>query len=751
MKGPTPRKRKPNRPGGIRWHLFQVQLISMVPIGLLAAALLYLHWQAQEHERERAQIESVRLLAAAVDNALDSTVERLSILARLWASTDISDRAFFGQARQALAANSDWADLLAFAPDGTAVFRADTPPGEPMLGSEHLPLWRPVFEEAKPVVSDIFEGPKPGSKLVSVGVPVVRDGKVQDVLIANIDPAWYDRLLREQGLPPGGVAALVDRNFKFIARSSEGDARRGGDPTAAFIADMKIKREGLGRYTNLNGTNVYTAWTFTRHGWGVGLGTPSAPVDNAFWAHLVVFGFLWIAAVAAGMVYASAKARAVAAAFESLETQTSRIATGGRVAGLPASHVYEVDSALRALERASELLQSTMRERDHSLQVEREARAAAEAANRAKDEFLAMLGHELRNPLAAISNAATIVRSDRSTAAQIEFAGGVVARQSEHLKRLIDDLLDVGRAMTDKIVLEREPVELGATARHVVATLRTAGRLAKRVVEVDAPEVWIEADRTRTEQIVTNLIANAARHTDDGGRITVRTAREGAHAVLEVSDDGGGIAAEDLPHVFELFFQGETTSDRAGGGLGIGLTLVQRLAQLHGGDVVAASAGVGKGATFTVRLPAVAPPIADRPSGAEVRDRRPETVLLVEDNADARESLRIALELEGHRVLECADGQAALELLRREHPGVAVLDIGLPGMDGYELARRIRAKVGGAIRLIALTGYGTERDERRAADAGFDRHLTKPVEVNKLLQLVAQEKRGQSPFSAVAP
>ncbi len=749
MKGSTtggaanPRKRNANRRGGIRWHLFQVQLISMVPVGLLAAALLYLHWQAQEHERERAQIETVRLLAAAVDNSLDSTVERLSILARLWASSDIGERAFFGQARQALAANADWSKLLAFTADGTAVFRSDSAPHAPKLASRHRALWRPVFAEARPVISDVFPGPEPGSKRISVGVPVVRDGKVEEVLIANLDPAWYDALLRKQGLPKGGVAALFDRNFKFIARSSQGDALRGGDPTPAFIADTKVKPEGLGRYTNLNGTPVYAAWTFTRHGWGVGLATPSGPVDNAFWAHLLVFGFLWLAAVAAGMFYASAKARPIATALESLETQTARIATGDRLYGLPAAHVDEVDRALRALESASELLQSTMRQRDHSLQVEREARAAAEAANRAKDEFLAMLGHELRNPLAAISNAATIVRSERSTGAQIEFAGGIVARQSEHLKRLIDDLLDVGRAMTDKIALELEPVELAAAARHVVGTLRTAGHLAQRVVEVDAQEVWVDADRTRLEQIITNLITNAARHTDAGGRIRVRTRRDGERAVLEVGDDGAGITAEDLTHVFDLFFQAETTSDRAAGGLGIGLTLVQRLARLHGGDVEAASEGPGSGATFTVSLPARAAPSVAEPSAGQVPERHPETVLLVEDNADARESLRIALELAGHRVLECGDGPAALELLRGERPGVAVLDIGLPDMDGYELARRLRAHLGFAIVLIALTGYGTENDAQRATQAGFDRHLTKPVDVSRLVEILAQ-LRGSS-------
>jgi signal transduction histidine kinase len=371
---------------------------------------------------------------------------------------------------------------------------------------------------------------------------------------------------------------------------------------------MKRRREGLARYTNLNGTAVYTAWTFTRHGWGVGFATPSAPVDNAFWHHLGLFGFLWAAAVGAGVLYAFAKARPVATALESLEDQAEHIATGQRIESLPDSSVEEVNRAIAALEKASDLLQTATRERDRSLETERDARAQAEAASHAKDEFLAMLSHELRNPLAAIWTAAAIVKSEGRSTEQLEFAARVIDRQTRHLSRLLDDLLDVGRAMTGKIALERAPVELAASARHVVEMLQTTRRLADRHVEHNAVPVWVEGDQTRIEQILTNLLVNAATYTATGGRIRVRIAREGAQALLEVSDDGHGIAPESLPRVFDLFFQAESTADRSAGGLGIGLTLVQRLVKLHGGDVTAHSKGRGTGATFTVRLPAVPEP-----------------------------------------------------------------------------------------------------------------------------------------------
>jgi len=720
---------------GIRWHLFQVQLVSIVPIGLFAAAMLYLHWQVQENERERSQMESVRLIAAAVDNALDSTAERLSIFARLWSSTDLSEEAIYGQAKEALRANADWRNIVAFGADGRGVFRTDIPFGDPVPASIRPELLQPVVVRRTPVISDVFHAPT-GLALVAVAVPVLHGGSVSHVLIASLDLTWYDRLLTQSGQPDGAVAGLLDRNLKFVARSSEGDMRRGEDPAPGVAEDMRLNREGLKRYVNLNGTPVYNAWTLTRHGWVAGFATPSAPVDNAFWSHLLVFGFVWLAAMSAGVLYAFAKARPIAASLESLEDQAGHFAEGRGITNLPDSRVEEVNRALTALERASALLQSAMRERDRSIETEREARAVAETANAAKDEFLAMLGHELRNPVAAISSAAAIIKSQRGTPEQFDFAAGVIERQVSHLKRLIDDLLDVGRVMTGKILLDLRPVDLAASTRGVVATLLTAGRLADRHVEVDVAPAWVQADHTRIEQILTNVLVNAACYTSPGGHIRVRVSREREDAIVAVSDDGQGIAAKDLGRVFDLFFQGGASVDRSTGGLGIGLTLVQRLATLHGGDVTVVSDGQGKGATFTVRLPAIAVPQSDVVEADAAPGDRAQTILVVEDNTDARESLSVALTLEGYRVLEANDGPSALEIVKRERPALAVLDIGLPRMDGYELARCIRDELGRGIVLIALTGYGSVRDATRSADAGFDQHLTKPVDLRELMRVL---------------
>jgi CheY-like chemotaxis protein len=348
-----------------------------------------------------------------------------------------------------------------------------------------------------------------------------------------------------------------------------------------------------------------------------------------------------------------------------------------------------------------------------------------------------MLGHELRNPLAAITNAVTIVRSAQRTPEHLEFAAGVIARQSAQLKRLIDDLLQVGRVMSGKILLERQPLDLAASVRHVASTLEAVGRFSASRLELDVSSVWVHGDLTRIEQIVTNLLTNAAAHAP-GGRIRVKLSEENRSAVLRVEDDGAGIAAEHLARIFDLFYQAEPTTARTQGGLGIGLTLVQRLVELHGGTIVAESGGRGLGAAFIVRIPAIAA-AEQAPRKPAARKARPQQILVVEDNDDARESLRVALELEGHRVLHAADAPSALEQIRRAKPPVAIIDIGLPGMDGYALARAIRSEVDGTIRLIALTGYGTSADVRRALDAGFDSHLTKPVDIADLAGIISPD------------
>jgi signal transduction histidine kinase/CheY-like chemotaxis protein len=399
-----------------------------------------------------------------------------------------------------------------------------------------------------------------------------------------------------------------------------------------------------------------------------------------------------------------------------------------------------VAAVVAETQRVADVRRRVQAEREKLLQRERELRSQAEVASRAKDDFLAMLSHELRNPLAAATSAVHVLEAtgppeDRQRAQ----ATAILGRQLRHLGRLLDDLLDVALVTGGGIALERKPTDLARTVLDGVDALRIARRLEDHELAVDARPVWVLADPARLEQVVTNLLANAVKYTPAGGHIKVSTEAAGTDAVLRVEDDGIGISEETLPFLFELFFQVERPLSRPQGGLGLGLTLVRRLVELHGGTVQAASEGPGKGAAFVVRLPAVpasvetVPAVSDAPAGREHGH-----VLLVEDSADAREILRMILELSGYLVTCAEDGPGGVAAALRCRPGAALVDIGLPGYDGYEVARRIRAAPEGAsVLLVALTGYGQPADRRRAEEAGFDLHFVKPVDPSRLIALLA--------------
>ena len=377
-----------------------------------------------------------------------------------------------------------------------------------------------------------------------------------------------------------------------------------------------------------------------------------------------------------------------------------------------------------------------------------EARAAARAAkiqaslkevaetSKAKDEFLAMLGHELRNPLASISSAVHLLQHAGANDAHRQFAQDVIARQSLHLARIVDDLLDVGRAITGKMMLHRQAIDLRAVVADAIHTLGAAGTTSGRRVELEGVSVWVNADRTRIEQVVNNLVSNAVQHTGGGGCIAVRVTARGDEAELTVSDNGAGMDAETAARVFELFFQAHQGPERKRGGLGIGLTLARRIVELHGGAIAVASEGLGRGATFTLRLPAVAAPTASVATQLDAAVRRARRVVIVEDSEDARLSLQKILEHEGHTVHTAADGPSGLDAIAHLRPDVALIDIGLPGFDGYRIAEHLRS-TGLQTYLIALTGYGLAEDRGRAHASGFDAHLTKPPPMDRLLALVS--------------
>jgi len=385
----------------------------------------------------------------------------------------------------------------------------------------------------------------------------------------------------------------------------------------------------------------------------------------------------------------------------------------------------------------------------HDRTAEHKASVALRDADRRKDEFLATLAHELRNPLAPLRNGLSILQRLGGSEQSVRVRD-MMERQLAHMVRLVDDLLDVSRVTTGKVILRKEFVALQTAVEFAVEATRPVVQAAGHGLEIVMPQapVWVHGDQTRLAQVVTNLLTNAAKYTPAGGRIRLVVARQGEQATLEVSDNGVGIPADSLPRVFEMFSQINASLERSQGGLGIGLALVRALVELHNGEVAASSHGPGLGSTFSVRIPALEETLPARAllpalePGVSAKSRR---ILAVDDNEDAVRSLAEVLRLDGHTVQIALDGNAALQAIEEFAPEFVLLDIGMPGLDGHQVARRLRSmpKFSSTL-LVALTGWGTDEDKALAAAAGFDFHLTKPVSL-EALHLVLSEDIGRSP------
>jgi signal transduction histidine kinase/CheY-like chemotaxis protein len=360
----------------------------------------------------------------------------------------------------------------------------------------------------------------------------------------------------------------------------------------------------------------------------------------------------------------------------------------------------------------------------------------AQESNKAKDEFLAMLGHELRNPLAAISNAVALLDTGERRSATDQFAREVMHRQVTHLNRMIDDLVDAGRVTAGKLNLHLQPLDLYSAACNAVGTIKSSGRAAQHHLECSGEPVWINGDSTRVEQVVSNLLTNALTYSPPGSSIHVNVERVAGEAVLTIKDTGIGLSSEELPRVFELFYQSNRKGlHRTSGGLGIGLTLVRRLVDLHEGRIRIDSAGLGTGTTVTVVFNALEQHSGASRGSVAPRPTCQRKVIVVDDDPDIRESLRILLSRKGHTVITAEDGERGVQCIKKERPEIGIIDIAMPRMDGYELAQQVRTQ-NVEIFLVALTGYGQSHDKTRAREAGFDAHMTKPADVEKLDELI---------------
>ena len=724
------------RPVALRRRLLYLAAAAIVPLALMSGVSLLALLHQQRQQAERAGIELARALVTAVDAELQRSISVLQVLAAAPSLERREIQRFHEVTRRALQNNPSWLTVILADPQGRQITNARFAYGDALPSIVERASFELVLRTGEPAVGALARGP--GTQLaVPVRVPVIRAGELRYVLTAAVKPDDFVDIINRQRVPGDWVVSVFDVNNIRVARSRQHREYLGGAP-APSLADLMRKGgdEGAGITQVLEGESVYTTYSRSHEsGWSVAIGIPRSHVELAALRSLIVYGGGLLISIALAIFAALIVGRGIARPMAELGAAARALGRRERLE-LPQTPIAEIRQVADSLALAADERARGEAEREQLLGREQQARAIAEAANRSKDEFLAMLGHELRNPLGAIANAAQLLgAADEQNRAH---ARAVIGRQVQHLARMTDDLLDAGRAMTGKIVLQRQSLDLADAAGRVLSTLRASGRTAqRRIVQALAP-AWVDADPTRIEQIIGNLVGNALKFTPDGGTITVSVAREGNEAVLRVADTGIGMEPELAARVFEAFVQGERPLDRSQGGLGIGLTLVRRLAELHGGSAAAESKGEGSGSTFTVRMPAVEPPAAARaralaPSAVPARD-----VLVVEDNEDARETLKRMLELAGHHVRVAVDGTAALAAVRSAVPDVALIDIGLPQMDGYEVARRIRATHEKRPLLVAVTGYGLPEDRNRSREAGFDLHLVKPVDTATLAEVLSR-------------
>ena len=704
----------------LRRLLVLLTALGLLPLALLGVWGLYLVSDYQQREQEDSLLDLARALSSAVDAELDASVGALNAMARTPALASGDLRAFHAFAQAQVAAQPEWLAVFLSDTSGAVLFRTTAPfgaPGGPVADPASL---QRAIDLHQPVAGSVARG-KGGRPAFPVRVPVENSQGRDYILSAVIQPGRMLRVIERQKVLDSSVLAIIDASGAIVARSRNQHQAVGVQPSPSLVKLMReAGAETVGRTTTLEGDPVTTAFVRSRYGWSVAIGVPTAALAPASLQGITFYAAGLAASLLACMAIATILSHRIVRAFRGLQQGTVALGAGQPVAVTP-SRIAEIVQMQGALQSATVQRDAHEAERSRLLASLEEALEDSRAAGRVKDEFLAMLGHELRNPLSPI--VASLDLMDMRGEASSQRERTIMRRQVNHLRRLVDDLLDVSRIASGKLQVELKPVNLAEVVRHAVAAFPG---MRPQLAAPDA--LWVRGDESRLTQVLNNLLSNAARFGRDSTHVTLE-AREGM-ARLAVCDDGVGMSAAMLERIFEPFFQAPQPLARHTGGLGLGLAIVRRIVALHGGTVQAFSEGEGKGSRFEVWLPLGEAAQAGQEAALDAAPARLD-VLLVDDNYDAVVATAALLENMGHTVRVAATGEEAIEEAARQAPGVAILDIGLPDMDGYTLARRLHAQ-DPQLRLVALSGYGQQSDVAQAMAAGFALHLTKPATLEEL-------------------
>ena len=737
----------------LRRRLFLLAAAVILPLAGMTGIGLYVLARHQREQAEKVGLELAHSVATAVDAELRSSIAVLEALATSRALDEDDIPGLRERATRLLELEPGWAAITLASPAGEVVADTRSGPGAPLPGVSEPESFRRLVSTRRPVVGDLARAGQ-GPWLFAVRVPVVRGGGLRYVLTALVDPEEIRDILTRQRVPPDWVISIVDGKGQRVARSRAHESNLGGRLSASVAAVVaRGGADGVGVAYTLEGERIFTPYTRLPGGWTAVLGIPTALVDAALYRSRAVYGGGVLLSIALGTLAALWVARSINRPIADLRAAAEAVGRG-EPPREPSTSIQEIRAVSAALAAAAEQLEKARLERNELLGKERAARERAESADRAKDEFLAVLSHELRTPLNAVYGWARLMQSGAlADAALVARATDVIVRNSDVQVQLIDDLLDLSRITSGKMHLEVRTVELAEVAQGALDAVRPAADAKSICMEtvVDPALPPVTGDTSRLQQVVWNLLMNGIKFTPGGGRVGLQLRQAGSHAEIVVSDTGEGIAPATLPHVFDRFWQADSSTTRKHGGLGLGLALVKHLVELHGGEIVAQSEGEGRGATFTVRLPVR---VAEAPAGPPARQAPVPAalaalpavrlddvrVLVVDDEPDAARLAEAILSEAGAQVRSCSTAPEALDVLHRFSPDVLVSDIEMRGEDGYSLIRKVRAlpaSDGGRIPAVALTAYGRPLDRKRALAAGYSMHVPKPVDPGELTAIVA--------------
>lgn len=712
--------------------LYTLVGVGLVPLSLFGVGSIWLAAQAQSDELKRTTLEISRALASGIEEKFDAEAAALAAIGRSPHLLTRDYAAFHRFAKEEANERPGWAGIILTDDRGRVLLKTTQPFGDADATIADPDSLARAVRTGAFTIGSLSRGPA-GRFAFPVRLPLKVDGRVAYVLTGVIRPDWALELLRKQEVPKDWVISVFDQKLFRVARSNDHERTVGGMPSPElqklFRAETSPRGVGLSR--NLEGVTTFTGFArIAPHGWVVGVGAPTAITTDTL-GRAIGWHVLGIAlsAVACALL---ARSMALRIAHAVHAVRDSAVTLGkGEVVAPEATGITELDEMTRAIASASAQLSAA----NAAL---KDALATAQNAGRAKDEFLAVLGHELRNPLAPMLTALHLMDLKGTTATTRERQ--ILRRQLDHMRRLVDDLLDVSRIVSGKFQLQRQPVNLSEVAERAVESVPSPGERSRITVRVPDQPLWTDGDPVRLTQVLTNLISNALRYGNQG---PVMVEADGSHQEIRlvVRDAGIGMAPETLAHVFEPFYQAPQMLERKSGGLGLGLAIVKTIVDGHGGTVTARSEGEGLGSALEVVLPAIATPPTDVHVAHIEPAVTPARIMVVDDNVDALETLVHVLSIAGHTVRPALSPEDALATTHDFSPEVAILDIGLPGMSGYELAERLRDALPAPIALIALTGYGQPADKKQAEKAGFDIHLVKPVDTVMLLQAVQQLMR----------